>query len=162
MASSTATNSKLVLKMSVSLEGFVGGPNGEADWIFRTMGDSTAREWVVDSLGNAGVHITGSRTYYDIAAFLPYSDSPLAPAMNDILKAIFSRSGIKDSYAPSTKAAGSDLDGFTPSWLNFCAWPTKLPRPFESLLLASSNAFCICFSLHHLRCSLVGAAQADL
>jgi hypothetical protein len=38
----------------------------------------------------------GSRTYYDMAAFWPYSDSPLAPAMNEIPKVIFSRSGIKD------------------------------------------------------------------
>jgi dihydrofolate reductase len=90
----TATDRKLVLKMSVSLDGFVGGPNGEVDWIFRTMGDSL--EWVVDTLRNAGVHIMGSRTYYDMAAFWPYSDSPLARAMNDIPKVIFSRSGIKD------------------------------------------------------------------
>jgi dihydrofolate reductase len=95
MATATATKRKLVLKMSVSLDGFVGGPNGEVDWIFRTVGgDST--EWVVDTLRNAGVHIMGSRTYYDMAAFWPYSDSPLAPAMNDIPKVIFSRSGIKD------------------------------------------------------------------
>ncbi len=89
MATATATKRKLVLKMSVSLDGFVGGPNGEVDWIFRTsrtMGDST--EWVVDTLRNAGVHIMGSRTYYDMAAFWPYSDSPLAPAMNDIPKVI--------------------------------------------------------------------------
>ena len=37
----------------------------------------------------------GSRTYHDMAAFRPYSDSPLAPAMNDIPKVIFSRSGIE-------------------------------------------------------------------
>jgi dihydrofolate reductase len=95
MASSTATERKLVLKMSVSLDGFVCGPNGELDWIFRTRGaDST--EWVLNTLHEAGVHIMGSRTYYDMAAFWPYSDSPLAPAMNDIPKVIFSRSGIKD------------------------------------------------------------------
>jgi dihydrofolate reductase len=95
VATATATKRKLVLKMSVSLDGFVGGPNGELDWIFRTMGgDSTA--WVVDTLRNAGVHIMGSRTYYDMAAFWPYTDSPLAPAMNDTPKVIFSRSGIKD------------------------------------------------------------------
>jgi len=94
MATATATNRKLVLKMSVSLDGFVGGPNGEVDWIFRTMGES--REWVVDTLRNAGVHMMGSRTYCDMAAFWPYSDSPLAAAMNDIPKVVFSRSGIKD------------------------------------------------------------------
>jgi dihydrofolate reductase len=95
MASATPTKRKLVLNMSVSLDGFVCGPNGELDWIFRTRGaDST--EWVLNTLHEAGVHIMGSRTYYDMAAFWPYSDSPLAPAMNDIPKVIFSRSGIKD------------------------------------------------------------------
>jgi hypothetical protein len=33
---------KLVLKMSMTLDGFVGGPNGEADWIFRTLDAATA------------------------------------------------------------------------------------------------------------------------
>ena len=83
----------LVLKMSISLDGFVGGPNGEVDWIFRTMGDST--EWVIDTLRNAGTHVMGSRTYYDMAAFWPYSDTPFAAPMNDIPKIIFSRNGIK-------------------------------------------------------------------
>jgi hypothetical protein len=62
MASATPTKRKLVLKMSVSLDGFVCGPNGELDWIFRTRGvDST--EWVLNTLHEAGVHIMGSRTY---------------------------------------------------------------------------------------------------
>jgi dihydrofolate reductase len=108
VATATATKRKLVLKMSVSLDGFVGGPKGELDWIFRTMGgDSTA--WVVDTLRNAGVHIMGSRTYYDMAAFWPYTDSPLAPAMNDTPKVIFSRSGIKDgNVADRTTRALAD------------------------------------------------------
>jgi dihydrofolate reductase len=95
MAKSTPTKRKLVLKMSVSLDGFVSGPNGEIDWIFRTMGDDSTA-WITDTLGSAGVHIMGSRTYHDMAAFWPYSDSPLAPPMNDVPKVIFSRSGIKD------------------------------------------------------------------
>jgi dihydrofolate reductase len=95
MATATGTRRKLVLKMSVSLDGFVGGPNGEIDWIFRSIGgDST--EWVADTLRSAGVHIMGSRTYCDMAAFWPSSDSPLAPAMNEIPKVVFSRSGIKE------------------------------------------------------------------
>ena len=36
---------KLVLKMSVSADGFVGGPNGEMDWLFRTM-DKSALAWI--------------------------------------------------------------------------------------------------------------------
>jgi dihydrofolate reductase len=96
MAATTATKRKLVLGMSISLDGFVAGPNGEVDWIFRTKGDSTEVQWGVDTLRSAGAHMMGSITYYGMAAFWPFSDSPLAPAMNDIPKVIFSRKGIKD------------------------------------------------------------------
>lgn len=86
---------KLVLKMSISLDGFVSGPKGEIDWIFRTVGaDST--EWVLDTIRRADAHVMGSRTYYDMAAFWRYVDTPFAAAMNDIPKIIFSRHGIKD------------------------------------------------------------------
>jgi dihydrofolate reductase len=96
MASPTATKRKLVLKMSVSLDGFVAGPNGEIDWIFRTSGGDDSTAWVLDTLGGAGVHIMGSRSYHDMAAFWPYSDMPIAAPMNDIPKVIFSRTGLKD------------------------------------------------------------------
>lgn len=96
MATATTTKRKLVLKMSISLDGFVAGPNGETDWMFRTRGDDS-REWVCDTIRNAGVHVMGSGAYYAMAGFWPYSDSPLAAAMNEISKVIFSRSGIKDA-----------------------------------------------------------------
>jgi dihydrofolate reductase len=80
--------------MSISFDGFVAGPNGEADWIFRNRGaDSTA--WIVDTLRQAGAHAMGSRTYRDMAAFWPYSETPLAKPMNDIPKIVFSRNGMK-------------------------------------------------------------------
>jgi len=41
---------KLVLKMSASVGGFVGGPNG----------------WMLDTLWDAGVHMMGSRTFRDM------------------------------------------------------------------------------------------------
>jgi dihydrofolate reductase len=96
MVTSVATGRKLVLKMSISVDGFVSGPNGEIDWIFRTMGDPAAGEWIVDTISGAGAHMMGSRTYCDMAAFWPFSDTPLAAPMNDIPKIIFSRNGIKD------------------------------------------------------------------
>jgi dihydrofolate reductase len=84
---------KLVLKMSVSVDGFVAGPNGELDWIFRSM-DETATAWTVDNVWQAGVHIMGSRTYYDMAAYWPTSTEVFAAPMNEIPKVIFSRSGL--------------------------------------------------------------------
>jgi dihydrofolate reductase len=107
MATASATKRKLVLKMSVSLDGFVCGPNGEADWIFRTQGDDSTAS-VVETLRDAGVHIMGSRSYYDMAAFWPFSNLPFAPPMNDIPKVIFSRNGLKDAARAETTRALAD------------------------------------------------------
>jgi dihydrofolate reductase len=84
MAIAMAIKSKLVLKMSVSVDGFVAGPNGEVDWVLRTQGDdSTAL--VVETLRNAGVHIMGSRCYYDMAAFWPFSDIPYQLSIHPVV-----------------------------------------------------------------------------
>jgi dihydrofolate reductase len=93
MATPTETKRKLVLKMSVSLDGFVSGPNGENDWIFRTS-SADSREWVINTLREAGAHLIGSRSYYDLAGYWPFSDLPFAAPMNDIPKILFSRQGL--------------------------------------------------------------------
>jgi len=105
MATPTASKRKLVLKMSVSLDGFVAGPNGEADWVFRSSGGADSTGWLLDTLRGAGVHIMGSGSYGDMAAFWPYSQMPVAAPMNDIPKVIFSRTGIDGPRAQHTTAA---------------------------------------------------------
>jgi hypothetical protein len=54
---------KLILKMSVSIDGFVGGPNGEIDRRFTTM-DDEATAWTVETLWQARVHIMGGRRFH--------------------------------------------------------------------------------------------------
>lgn len=122
MAGSTATKRKLVLKMSVSLDGFVAGPNGEIDWIFRTSGDDSVA-WTVNTLREAGVHVMGSRSYYDMAAFWPFSDTPFTAPMNDIPKVIFSRSGISDGTpVDATSSHAGARPGVTPSAAVLQSW----------------------------------------
>jgi dihydrofolate reductase len=83
---------KLILKMSVSIDGFVGGPNGEIDWIFKSR-SKDGTDWTIDTLWQAGVHIMGSRTYQVMAAYWPTSTDPFAAPMNEIPKVVFSRKG---------------------------------------------------------------------
>lgn len=97
---------KLVLGMFVSVDGFVSGPNGEVDWIFRSGDDATA-EWIVDNLWQAGVLAMGRRSYYEMAAFWPSSDLPFAAPMNDIPKVVFTRKGLID--APGGQATTTAL-----------------------------------------------------
>ncbi len=82
---------ELILKMSISIDGFVAGPNGEVSWVFGS--DPEARAWVVETIGNASLHIMGSRTFHDMAAYWPTATDAFAPPMNQIPKAVFSNQG---------------------------------------------------------------------
>ena len=98
------TKRPVVLKMSMSIDGFVCGPRGEIDWIFSTR-DEGSTSWVVDTLSSAGVHIMGNKTYRDMAAFWPTSTLPFATAMNEIPKVVFSRGCEAEPPAEVTDAA---------------------------------------------------------
>src|SRR5262245_3644933 len=81
---------ELHMKMSRSVDGFVAGPDGKIDWIFST-GDAQSRAWVLDIVGNASLHIMGSKTYRDMLSWWPYSTEPFAEPMNAVAKAIFTQ-----------------------------------------------------------------------
>ena len=81
----------LVLKMHISVDGFVAGADGGAGWMFGS--DPAARAWTVETIWNASLHIMGSRTFRDMAGHWPTSAEVFAPPMNQIPKAVFSRQG---------------------------------------------------------------------
>jgi dihydrofolate reductase len=83
---------RLVLKMSMTLDGYVGGPAGEIDWIMRTLDDDST-SWIEETLWQAGAHLVGRRTYTDMVSYWPTSTELLAAPMNAIPKIMFSRSG---------------------------------------------------------------------
>lgn len=82
---------KLILHMSVSLDGFVSGLDGRADWIF--SGDEEAKAWKLANTWNASLHIMGSRSFQHMAGFFPTATTEFAPPMNQIPKAVVSNRG---------------------------------------------------------------------
>lgn len=84
---------KLILKMSMSLDGFVAGPNGELEWLFRRP-DERATAWTMAAIEGAGLHAMGRKTWRDMAAYWPTSTEPFAAPMNDIPKVVFTRAGL--------------------------------------------------------------------
>src|SRR6185437_15831339 len=94
---------ELILKMSISIDGFVAAPDGELRWVFDT--DHEARSWTVETVWNASLHIMGSRTFQDMAAYWPTSTEVFAPPMNQSPKAVFSRQGLAALKAANTTAA---------------------------------------------------------
>ena len=89
---------KLILKMSMSLDGFVAGPNGESDWMLRHRSEE-GRRWVAETLSQAGLCVMGSRSYFSWAEFWPKLNDPLATLMNDMPKLVFTRQASLDRSA---------------------------------------------------------------
>ncbi|HMH31501.1 MAG TPA: dihydrofolate reductase family protein [Puia sp.] len=85
---------KLIMKMSMSVDGFVSGASGENDWIFKT-GDEESKAWAVGLCRTAGLHIMGSKTFEVMASYWPTATGPFASPMNEIPKALFTKKGYK-------------------------------------------------------------------
>jgi dihydrofolate reductase len=85
---------KLMMKMSISVDGFVSGNNGETDWIFKSS-DETSRAWAVEKSWEAGLIIMGRKTFEGIASYWPTATGPFAAPMNEIPKALFTKKGFK-------------------------------------------------------------------
>lgn len=81
----------LILKMSMSVDGFVSDLEGRNTWMFGA--DQEAKAWSVEHLWTAGLHIMGARSFRDMAAWWPTSTDAFAGPMNQIPKAVFSRQG---------------------------------------------------------------------
>jgi dihydrofolate reductase len=85
---------KLIMKMSISVDGFVGGPNGEKDWVFKSS-DETSRAWTAAQIQEAGLIIMGRKSFETMAPYWPTATGPFAAPMNEIPKAVFTKKGFK-------------------------------------------------------------------
>jgi dihydrofolate reductase len=102
----------LVLKMSVSLDGYVAPPDGSTDWVAAGRSDDGAR-WTVETLSNAGAHLVGATTYAGWATFWPSAAGPLAKPMNEIPKVVFSNSLASADWGETTIARGDLTEAIT-------------------------------------------------
>jgi dihydrofolate reductase len=97
---------KLVLKMSMSLDGHVAGTHAESDWMFRAASPDSAA-WVLDTVSGASAHLFGRRTFESIAGYWANASTPIAGAMNSIPKVVVTRS---PDFDPSVVALGGSPD----------------------------------------------------
>jgi len=86
---------KVILKMVISIDGFATSPDGTHEWMFEWFGDDS-RERNLRALEGAGVHVMGRRSYEIMGPHWAASEGPIATAMNEKPKAVFSRT-LKDA-----------------------------------------------------------------
>lgn len=85
---------KLIMKMSISVDGFVSSADGGKDWVFKT-GDEESLAWSVGKIRDAGLMIMGRKSFETMAPYWPTATGPFAAPMNEIPKALFTKKGFK-------------------------------------------------------------------
>ena len=112
---------KLIMKMSISLDGFVSGPNAGNDWVFKT-GDEESKAWSVGQLREAGLIIMGRKSFEGLATYWPTAPGPFAAPMNEIPKAVFTKKGYA-GFQP-----GAEQPPAAASWANAGSVATDAPN----------------------------------
>jgi dihydrofolate reductase len=98
---------KVILKMVMSLDGFATSLDGTHDWMFEWF-DDDSNERNLRALQQAGVHAMGRRSYEIMGPHWAASEGPIATAMNDKPKAVFSHTLEKADWGPA-EIFGGDL-----------------------------------------------------
>lgn len=113
---------ELILKMAISVDGFVSDLDGANTWMFGADAEAKARG--VETVWDAGLHIMGSRSFQAMASYWQVATDPFAAPMNQIPKAVFSKQGpaILETVTPAAALETARARG----------WPTDLQPGAES------------------------------
>ena len=95
----------LILKMSISLDGYIAPADGSSGWEAAGRSDDGAR-WVLETVSNAATHLVGAATYTRWARSWPGAGGPFAQPMNEIPKVVFSDSLASADWGPATIVRG--------------------------------------------------------
>jgi dihydrofolate reductase len=100
---------KVIFQMSVSIDGYVEGPNRELDW---AIVDDEFNACAVETLTATDVLLMGRRTYELMAGYWPAEPAgdPGAELMNGTPKLVFSRTLKRVDWRNSALATGSIAD----------------------------------------------------
>ncbi|MBA2126581.1 dihydrofolate reductase [Hyphomicrobium methylovorum] len=107
---------ELILKMFVSLDGFVGSADGNPG-VLQPPPDPVAKAWNAERVSETSLHVVGSNTFRMWAGYWPSATDAFAAPMNRIPKAVFSKRGA--AILDEARAALSKLETVQPgaeSW----------------------------------------------
>lgn len=98
---------RVVLYMSMSLDGFVAGGREHPGV---AIADVEVKRWKLERISSAGAHLMGRTTYGEMSSYWPGSTDAYAAPMNDIPKVVFSTT-LDDAEAtwPQTRVARGEL-----------------------------------------------------
>jgi dihydrofolate reductase len=93
---------KLILRISVSINGFIESSNEKLDFAKSRSPEGAA--WMAEKMEQAGAHLMGRKAFCEMASFWPNAGGVLAKPMNDIPKIVFSKKGFDPAQVSSAKS----------------------------------------------------------
>jgi dihydrofolate reductase len=99
---------KLIMKMSITVDGFVGDLNGKTDWVFRSSDDNSLA-WSVGQTKEAGLIIMGRKSFQNMGPYWPTATGPFAAPMNEIPKAVFTEKGFTPASLYSSQPSPTEV-----------------------------------------------------
>ncbi|MFL9483422.1 dihydrofolate reductase family protein [Chitinophagaceae bacterium LWZ2-11] len=103
---------KLMMRMSISMDGFVCDANGKNDWVFKT-GDEESLAYSVELGSTPGLIIMGRKSFENMAPYWPTAVGPFAAPMNEIPKAVFTQN---KSFDPAHTMKTTEQSPAAASW----------------------------------------------
>jgi dihydrofolate reductase len=100
------TGRQVALAMNVSLDGYVAGPNGELDWVFRST-DKAQLDWMTTFIAGVDTILLGDVTYREQARAWPSRQGKMADLLNKHAKVVFSSHTDVLGWNNSRRATGS-------------------------------------------------------
>jgi dihydrofolate reductase len=89
----TEAQRRLILHMSVSLDGFVARKDGVIDWLDTSEQHGATRHHAnLEMIGQVGLIVIGRGAYQEMVQAWPSSDTPMARLINRLPKVVFSDS----------------------------------------------------------------------
>jgi dihydrofolate reductase len=108
---------ELILKMFMSLDGFVGSIDGNPG-VLMPPADPVGKAWNAERVWDTSLHVVGSNTFRMWAGYWPNATDEFAAPMNQIPKAVFSKQGpaILEAAARAVQTKPEALQPGAESW----------------------------------------------
>ena len=100
---------KVMLGMNMTLDGYMGGPGGELDWMFPQFSEDYIRS-TSETLGEIDTFLMGRVAYEGMAPYWPDATDEIAPIMNDAVKYVFSTTLTEVEWNNATLVTGDPVD----------------------------------------------------
>ncbi|MHB1928649.1 MAG: dihydrofolate reductase family protein [Acidimicrobiales bacterium] len=100
---------KVMLGMNMTLDGYMGGPGGELDWMFPQFSEDYIRS-TSQALGEIDTFLMGRVAYEGMAPYWPTATDEIAPIMNNAVKYVFSTTLTDAEWSNSRLVTGDPAD----------------------------------------------------